>query len=433
MGSGLSKASRKPPQEVAKGSVAPGASGATAQRKDEAPLSSRALPPEVGPSPAASGDAGKTGGERTGRSILRQMSMGGLGVVSDDLKAHMGSKGGLNLKDVTDVMQKHRVELGEKELTDLFDSCDANGDGTITVEEFEHQLTQMYPVAASEASYFEQMLQDAGVVQTLARALMERAEALDANDPIDAVQSKLTAEDFVKVLEVAKAEQALAFEKHCAGLRARRASERAAAEVNSKFSSGDGTFEGAYGDLADFLKGLDAIGLPQPRVYDGMRSEFNDSDDSDAEWKTSNYGGIVTTPKLEWEYVVCPDMTKVYPGGRIPTRLESFLYAVGAEGFKDLAEVTDPGERAEVEVVVLRRCKAQLDEQFLSKVLGRKVGKAHADGLVSKLDEALVEHNDVRQAQMFKDAAEREAKNFKDTAQGVLLLTQMFCWCIESS
>ena len=75
------------------------------------------------------------------------------------------------------------------------------------------------------------------------------------------------------------------------------------------------------------------------------------------------------------------------------------LYAVGAEGYKDLASLTDPGERAEVEVVVLRRCKAQLDEQFLSKVLGRQVGKALVDVHVSKLDVALKEHSNDREAQ----------------------------------
>ena len=96
------------------------------------------------------------------------------------------------------------------------------------------------------------------------------------------------------------------------------------------------------------------------------------------------------------------------------------LYAVGAEGYKDLASLTDPGERAEVEVVVLRRCKAQLDEQFLSKVLGRQVGKALVDVHVSKLDVALKEHNNDREAQKFKNAA--------DATQGVFSISQI-CFC----
>ena len=96
------------------------------------------------------------------------------------------------------------------------------------------------------------------------------------------------------------------------------------------------------------------------------------------------------------------------------------MYAVGAEGYKDLASLTDPGERAEVEVVVLRRCKAQLDEQFLSKVLGRQVGKALVDVHVSKHDVALKEHNNDREAQKFKNAA--------DATQGVFSISQI-CFC----
>lgn len=93
---------------------------------------------------------------------------------------------------------------------------------------------------------------------------------------------------------------------------------------------------------------------------------------------------------------------------------------MGAEGYKDLASLTDPGERAEVEVVVLRRCKAQLDEQFLSKVLGRQVGKALVDVHVSKLDVALKEHNNDREAQKFKNAA--------DATQGGFSISQI-CFC----
>ena len=81
---------------------------------------------------------------------------------------------------------------------------------------------------------------------------------------------------------------------------------------------------------------------------------------------------IVTHPRLEWEYVVCPDMTKIYPGGRIPTKIETFLYAVAAEGYESMEAVTDPGERAEVEVAVLRRCKAQLTRSSSARCLGGK-------------------------------------------------------------
>ena len=97
-------------------------------------------------------------------------------------------------------------------------------------------------------------------------------------------------------------------------------------------------------------------------------------------------------------------MTKIYPGGRIPTKIETFLYAVAAEGYESMEAVTNPGERAEVEVAVLRRCKAQLDEEFLSKVLGRKVGKAYVQDLIGRLDQALAEDASAGQGQRFQDA-----------------------------
>ena len=383
-----------------------GTSKAARRAEDKAVVSATAEVPQASGSsrvPPLAADAAGNASARKGPQPLSQLSMGGHNALIEDLKTSMGRTGGLNREDVRGLLRKHGMELKDKELDSVFAACDHNGDGTITAEEFEQQLQLMNP-AGSVASYFEKMLLSAGVVQTLARALTQRAAAVDKNDPIDAVMSKFSPGHFVEVLETSQDELVHALGKHCDSLRAQRASEAAAVDVNGKFAPDDGTFEGAYGGMTDFLAGIDAIGLPQPRVLEGMHAEFNDSGDSDVEWTTSNYGGIVTHPRLEWEYVVCPDMTKIYPGGRIPTKIETFLYAVAAEGYESMEAVTDPGERAEVEVAVLRRCKAQLDEEFLSKVLGRKVGKAYVQDLIGRLDQALAEDASAGQGLRLQDA-----------------------------
>ena len=64
-----------------------------------------------------------------------------------------------------------------------------------------------------------------------------------------------------------------------------------------------------------------------------MFAEFNNSNDSDITWETSNYGGIKSTPRLEWEFVANLDMSKNYPGGRLPIKIDMFLYAVKVEGY----------------------------------------------------------------------------------------------------
>jgi len=256
------------------------------------------------------------------------------------------------------------------------------------------QAKELMCPSPTPESYFEKMFSSAGVGRIVVEALVQSAEELDADDPIQAVTSSFSEERFLQVLDGAKHQQAKALAAHCACVRALQVGKLDATASNSKFAAEAGVFEGAYGNMDDFLAGLDAIGLPQPHVFEGMLSEFNASADSESEWETSNYGGITTTPALEWEYVVNPDMAKTYPGGRTPIKIEMFLYAVSAKGFDMLLldAALDDGERATVQVAVLRRCKAQLDVTFLRKVLLRRVVQAQVDKLVDTLDTALQEH-----------------------------------------
>ena len=131
--------------------------------------------------------------------------------------------------------------------------------------------------------------------------------------------------------------------------------------ANSKFDMSCGVIEARYGKLDDFFEGLDGrIGLPNPNVLKAMELEhcavrksafslrcrvpnrslvtaghallrrvcilFTQAQDSSDEFETLNYGGTVTAPKTEWEFVVCPEPSKMYPGKlRAPVGLDSFV------------------------------------------------------------------------------------------------------------
>jgi hypothetical protein len=85
--------------------------------------------------------------------------------------------------------------------------------------------------------------------------------------------------------------------------------------IYNKFQVGEETAVSFFGNLSYFYQGLEArIGLPDFRVELAIRREHCDSADSEDDFKTFNYGGIVTTPSQEYEFVVEPDLKKNYPG-----------------------------------------------------------------------------------------------------------------------
>jgi hypothetical protein len=96
----------------------------------------------------------------------------------------------------------------------------------------------------------------------------------------------------------------------------RMAAGKEVLQGNSKFSGdgGGGQITMVYGKLDDFHKGLETmIGLPNPRVFEGMEADHCSRADSEDGFTAWNYG-IHTTPSIEWEYVVRPDPDKKYDG-----------------------------------------------------------------------------------------------------------------------
>ncbi len=85
----------------------------------------------------------------------------------------------------------------------------------------------------------------------------------------------------------------------------------AKAHVNSKFSL-DGAFVGQFATLDDFHSGPEKlIGSPNPKVMEGMETEHCRRPNAGVAFTTPNYN-VTTTPREEWEFVVCPVEGKAY-------------------------------------------------------------------------------------------------------------------------
>jgi hypothetical protein len=98
------------------------------------------------------------------------------------------------------------------------------------------------------------------------------------------------------------------------GLQQLRASGAATARshVNTKFAL-DGAYVGQFATLNDFYSGPEAlIGSPNPKVKEGLETEHCRRKNADTPFTTPNYN-LTTTPKQEWEFVVCPQVDYRYP------------------------------------------------------------------------------------------------------------------------
>jgi len=177
----------------------------------------------------------------------------------------------------------------------------------------------------------------------------------------------------------------------------------AESEADGKFSN---LSEAAYGDVADFHRGLEVVGTPHPQARDQMHKEHTQKADSQQEFEAWNSGKNVTTPQKEWDFVVEPffsvsvcagtspaDWTRKhvdYGGSRAPIRLQVFNHATSATLVTERGDVTfgnyncadaledsDPlwlhkDEVGLVKVVVLRHVKSQLDGVSLRAALAKK-------------------------------------------------------------
>ena len=162
----------------------------------------------------------------------------------------------------------------------------------------------------------------------------------------------------------------------------------------SKFDLGAAVF----GNGDDFYKGLEVVGVPHSRIREAMMREWVESKDSKVEFESWNSGKRVSTPLVEWFFVVEPfeweSVCKRLPpsawkhrydyGGRCPLRLKVLLHATcatraignkvlvyGDYKHADALEREHPlwlhaDEVSMVKVVLLRFVKSQVDGTSLS-------------------------------------------------------------------
>jgi Ca2+-binding EF-hand superfamily protein len=144
-----------------------------------------------------------------------------------------------------------------------------------------------------------------------------------------------------------------------------------------------------YGGVADYFKGLEAVGTPHPHMMQHMKKEATQSEDSKDPFKAWNSGLNETFPRKEWDFVVEPfkresirkdkhpsewELQHAYGGKRFPIRRQVFLHVLSAmaSGIRfgdyknaDKREFEDPqwlheAEVSLVKVVLLRLIKSQL-------------------------------------------------------------------------
>jgi hypothetical protein len=95
-------------------------------------------------------------------------------------------------------------------------------------------------------------------------------------------------------------------------LEAHDGASRVEDHINSKFCF-DGAYEGQFATLDEFFRGPEAlIGVPNPKIMEGMEKEHCSRDNATVRFNSPNYN-VWTTPELEWEFVVKPVAGKAYP------------------------------------------------------------------------------------------------------------------------
>jgi len=160
-----------------------------------------------------------------------------------------------------------------------------------------------------------------------------------------------------------------------------------------------------YGGVADYDKGLQAVGFPHPNILEQMARETTDSSDSKDIFAAWNSGSNQTFPAKEWDCVTEPfdpkSMSKdkppsewkpkhEYGGKRFPIRLQVFLHALSvvqmASGIRfgdyknaHKREFEDPrwlhaAEVSFVKVVLLRLIKSQLGGVALFNAFNKHAG-----------------------------------------------------------
>ena len=295
----------------------------------------------------------------------------------------------------------------------LFHDFDADQDGRVSLAEFQAGLQAARPSAGGldVLRGFVRNLELEGLLASrLAVQLQARRPADEKELPLDAAaiathwqpgDARAAWQDKGLEDEVARA-----LEAQVSRLQRQLAQGAAldAAQMNAKFAGS--TFEGDYGDLQEHVDGVEKkIGLPALKIWEAMKMQCNGAGDSQRPFPVPNNGVKEATPAEEWEYVVTPDLAKVYPGGRRGVLLDVFNVAHGAaqrDGGARLDMPLDAPDALEdvaqrnkcsvaqlvdsVKTVALRSGKASfLSEEPLERAIKKLTSESVADELNEEL------------------------------------------------
>ena len=257
----------------------------------------------------------------------------------------------------------------------IFTKLDSNKNDKVSLEE----LTQTTEVARH---FYKQSKCESVILAALMR-LIAGEQPLKA---LAQLSEGLLRDALVDKLIKALAKQAKAVRETLASKKECEPREDEKGIGKSKFGTA------TYGAVADYEKGLEAVGTPHPNILEHMRMETTKSLDSKDIFEAWNSGSNETFPMKEWDFVVEPykpvSISKdkhpsqwelkhdAYGGKRTPIRLQVFLHALSAlqlaSGirFSDYKKAHElPFENPQwlhvaevnfVKVVLLRLAKSQL-------------------------------------------------------------------------
>ena len=273
-------------------------------------------------------------------------------------------------------------EHNEVVLRALFDDFDADQNGYVSIDEFKTGLQHLKILMACH-DILDGVVDSLGLGEIfkrrLAQFVRQRRYEDDKTVPVDA---PIDADALAKYLQQAGLESALQscvrdvqepLTRELALIQSQN--QVPVQEMNDKFVPG--TFEGAFGDMAEFWRGItDILGLPAVKLWEAMKLHLCDSADSKEVFHVTNNGGYSSTPLQEWEIVVNPEMDKVYPGGRAGVKLDVFMLAHGAQR-RNGGEALDMAlDEADVRLIELCRKNGCSGKDMIDSVKGVLLRKA---------------------------------------------------------
>eukprot|EP00961_Rhodomonas_salina_P163587 2203188-Rhodomonas_salina.1 len=296
----------------------------------------------------------------------------------------------LSLGDLQKVLgEDEDGALDDKDMKDIFQQLDTDGDGKISRDEFVKGLLSKSSTEVVDGT--ASLLKSSGMVEEVATLLIEQVNARmhpnggEEEMKLSTLLSEVKTSDFAKAYRDAEEAVVREFEVKLHALRETKQNfTETVREFNAKYAYDASSFEGLYKDMADFRAGVEgSLGLPGKDIYDGIKMEFCHSDDSKDTFVTSNYGGTATTPALEYEFVVNPRMDFDYGGGRSPVPLEILLFAASAkkqntdmEAYDTPLEELEEETRDGVKTVLFRRVReAGFTKPFLAATKDPKLRK----------------------------------------------------------